>query len=187
MLLTGLLSFTHAAPAADPRVWVGAGLAGGVGVSDVPGGGGGAAVKVGVALGKDTRRSLGVVAEMRELWMSTEVRNIGNIGLVARYPASGGPYVALGFAHQHEALLADYLARPIPVTAGIDPAIHHRTGFEAGVGWDLSAPFPNSTFGHRFSPTLGLTAMVYPDPGGPPVYVYGELGIRFGVDGLMGR
>lgn len=184
MLYLLAFSLAHAAP--DPRLWIGAGLAGGAGLHATPGGGGGAGVSIGVGLGPDVRRSVGLVAKVRELWMAEAVRNIGDIGLVARYPASGGPYVALGFAHQHEALLADYLAHPVAVTAGVHEAITHRTGVEVGVGWDLAAPYAGIPFVQRFSPTFGLTALVYPDGGGAPLYVLGEVGLRFGLDGIGG-
>jgi hypothetical protein len=187
MLALVALACALAAAPADPRVWIGAGLTGGAGVGDAVGGGGGANVSAAVALGRNPARAFGLVGRLRDGWVSNDTRNFGNIGLAVRYPSGTGPYVTVGFAHNHEAPLALYVSHPVGVSAGIDPALTHRTGVEAGVGWDGAAPFPRSRFGHRFSPTVALTALVFPDPGGPPLYVLGEVGVRFGVDGLFGH
>jgi hypothetical protein len=186
-MLLMLAMVAAAASPEDPRVWVGAGLAGGVGAASVPGGGGGAAVYAGVSLAKDPRHGLGLFAKVREGVFSGDLREIGNIGGGLRYPAGVGPWVAVGFAHNHEALVSEFLQEPVQVTAGISSLLTHRTGAELGLGWDFAPPFPDSRFGHRFSVTTDVAATWFPDKGGPPVYALAEVGVRIGLDGLFTR
>ncbi|MDP2311238.1 MAG: hypothetical protein Q8P18_34780 [Pseudomonadota bacterium] len=190
-MLIALLSAALAAPAADPttyedaRVWVGAAVGGGVGADEVPSGGGGAAVEAGVRLGRERRRSLSLVAYVREAMMSTPVRNIGNLGVLVQYPSGTGPHVHLGFSHSHESQLADYLAHPIEVTTGVHSSLTHRTGFEAGAGWDFPPPFPRNRITAVLRPTAAVNVLVFPDNGGPHAYVLAEVGVRFGLDPLF--
>lgn len=170
----------------DARVWVGAALGGGVGADELPGGGGSAAVEVGVRLGREPRRSLGLVAGVREVLISEPVRNIGNIRVLVQYPTGTGPHVQVGFSHSHESLIDDYLAHPVAVTAGVHETLTHRTGFEVGAGWDFAPPFPKHRVTAGLRPTAAVNALVYPDHGGPHAYVLAEVGVRFGLDPLFG-
>lgn len=186
-MLVALVLSAVAAPFPEPRVWVGAGLGGGVGADVAPGGGGGAGVEAGVRLGKEPRRSLALVARVRESFMSGPVRNIGNIGFDVQYPSGTGPHAQIGFTHSHESLLADYLAHPVAVSAGVHETLTHRTGFGLGGGWDFGAPFPNHRILSGLRPTAAVNALFFPDDGGPHAYVIAEIGVRFGLDAVFTR
>jgi hypothetical protein len=176
-----------ATPVEDARVWVGAAVGGGLGADDTPEGGGGAALEVGVRLGREPRRALALVAYVREALMSAPVRNIGNLGVVVQYPTGTGPHVHLGFSHSHESQIEDYLAHPVAVTAGVHASLTHRTGFEVGAGWDFAPPFPKNRYTAGLRPTGALNVLVFPDHGGPHAYVLAEVGVRFGLDPLFVR
>lgn len=173
------------APIVEPRVWVGVGVHGSVGaLADAPGGGGGAGVEAGARIGKEARRSVALVARVRESVLTGPVRNIGNVEVRVQYPAGTGPHGFLGFSHNHEALAADWLADPVAVSAGVADTLRHRTGFEVGGGWDLPPPYRETAFLARFRPTVSLTAHVFPDEKGPRVYGVAEVGVRLGLDGI---
>lgn len=167
---------------AAPRVWVGAAVGGSVGVDDPIGGGGGAGVEAGVRLG-EPRRSVALAARVRESVLTERLRTSGNIEVQVQWPSGDGPFGLVGFSHNHEALVGDWLDDPVGVTAGVADTIVHRTGFEVGGGWVLPAPYTETPFLARFQPLFLVTAHVFPDAGGPHVYGTAEVGLRIGVGG----
>ncbi len=186
-MLVALVSLALAAPALvdapAPRVWVGVGLGGSLGASEVPGGGGGVGVEAGARVGKEARRSVGLVARVHESVLAGPLRNVGNIEVQVQYPAGTGPFALVGFTHNHEALADDWLADPVGVSAGVADTLAHRTGFEVGAGWMLAPPYRETTLAARFRPTFALAAHVFPDDRTPLVYGVAEVGLRFAVDG----
>jgi hypothetical protein len=180
-----MLALVALAHAAEPHIWLELGAAATGGVSESPEPGGGFAGGFGVALGKDPSRSLAFVARAREGLSGEDLRQVGNIGFTLRFPADTGPYVALGFAHNHETPLGHAMKNPMGTMFAVDPGMTHRSGLEAGVGWDFAAPFPRHRLSERVRPHVGLSAVVLPDAGGPPVYVVADAGIRFGLDRIF--
>jgi len=170
--------------AGDPRVWLGLAYFGGVGTGPDVGGGGGGRAEVGVALGRNPERSLGILAFAREGVATPEFRTLGTVNVLLRFPAGHGLFVVGGFAHHHETEFADFLADPGTTALATNPAIHHRTGFEVGAGYDLGNQWPDNGIASRIRLFASASAVVLPNSVGPPVYVMADLGFRFGVDRL---
>ncbi|MFZ5480203.1 MAG: hypothetical protein ACOZNI_25795 [Myxococcota bacterium] len=171
--------------AADPRVWLETGFTASAGVNEATEPGGGFAGGFGVALGKEPARSFAFVARAREGLSGEDLRHVGNLGFTVRYPADRGPWVAAGLAHNHETPADVALRNPVGTAFAVERGITHRTGFEVGAGWDFAPPFPEHRLSARVLPRVGVSAVVLPDAGGPPVYVVADAGIRFGLDRIF--
>lgn len=180
------IAAAHAAQ--DPRLWLDVGVEGTVGAGRAFGGGGGTHAGIGVAFAPEPARALGLVAHAREEVVSnatpagSKMGHVGGISIDLRWPCGTGPYVLGGFAHHHETAFADYVARPVPVTLAIDPAITHRTGLEAGAGWDFAPTVRDAPFWSRLRARVDATVTWLPGTGDPPVYLLVEAGVRFGLD-----
>ena len=181
-----LLAVAVVLAASEPRVWLEAGLGPAGAPAEEFGGGVSFNGAVAVVLGAHPERAVGLVARGRETTMTADLRQIGSISFLLRYPSDTGPYVHLGFAHNHESPMADFLARPGASFAAVDRAITHRTGFEVGFGYDWAPPFPKHPMTEHLRPRMDVGIVVLPDRGGPPVYVVIEGGLRFGLDRLFG-
>lgn len=117
----------------------------------------------------------------RELVAGDPARSVGGLGFDARWPAGPGPHALLGFAHHHEAPLADARAAPIANALGILESITHRTGFEVGAGWDGGPVYTETAFLSRLRPTAQVQVVVLPATGEPLVYAYGSFGIALAL------
>lgn len=166
-------------PAPVTRVWLGAGLSGAWGAVDALGGG--AEVRAGASMGRDPQRSPGLEARVREVLHGPDIRQVGGIGLVVRYPAGIGPYGGIGFAHHHDAPIALTLDHPVGVLAGTDPDLTHRTGFSLEAGWDFPTFAPGMTTLERFALYTELSAVVLPDGHAPVFYTFLSIGVRGAV------
>lgn len=170
-------------PLPIPKVWVGAGLSGAYGLPDAAGAG--PEVRAGAALGPDPQRSLGLEGRIREVLHGPELRQVGGIGLVLRYPAGIGPYGGIGFSHHHDAAFSLALDHPVAVAAGTHPGIVHRTGFELDAGWDFRTFAPGIELTERFAWYAEFSAVALPDSRTPVVYGFLSLGLRGGVGPLV--
>jgi hypothetical protein len=163
------------------RVWLDGGV-GGVGgfgnlasAEGAPGLTGG----VGVALGADPARSVGLLLEEREFVTLPNERHVSSIGVLVRWPADDGPFVLPGGAHHHELPWSDWLEEPGGAIAATLPDITHRTGFELGGGWDFAPSAPDSPVARRWRPSLQVSAVVLPDTPGALAYAMARFSIRF--------
>lgn len=92
-----------------------------------------------------------------------------NVALRARF----GEYFFArgGFAHQHETPWKDYLAAPFSHTLGSGTGIGHRSGVDAGLGWQWTLPSVSTSGVHVSVAAIGTW---FPDRVGPPVYLLAE-------------
>ncbi|TNE92575.1 MAG: hypothetical protein EP330_01120 [Deltaproteobacteria bacterium] len=113
----------------------------------------------------------------REGYMTEASRSLGSVEVQGRYYASDLFYVQGGFYHFHETpadVLAEY---PVLATIGSAPGIIHRSGLGGGIGLDYTL---DDVVDGRLGAVAELTAAVFPDAGGPTVYVIADFG--FSVD-----
>lgn len=164
------------------RLWIEPGVVGAVGPEKATSAGGGVMAGLGLSLGMHPERAVGFEAKVRELFVTEDLRNLGNISVCFRYPAGNGAHIGLGFAHNHEIGWEDYKADIGGAAAGVDENINHRTGFEVLAGYDFgpTAP-PDAEIGNRFRMSTQLSAVVLPGTSGPVVYLMLETGLRFGI------
>lgn len=187
LLLSTAFVYAESPPSptpATPRVWLhGALLGGGGGNPDAgaPSALGGVAGGISARLGPDPKRSVGVVLHVGEGLASNTTRTVGTVDADVRWPAADGPYAFVGFAHHHETAIDLAIAHPVGATLATLPGIEHRTGFELGGGWDLPTPWLGIPFAERIRPVARLAVNVLPGTPGPPVYVFGELGLAVSV------
>ena len=130
-------------PREPPRWEVFMGMQGGL-RPDTLGGGGGALLGVNRQILSWLRAelSLGLGAYTQPVDVLTMIR----VGARLEWPNLGRlhPFLAVNFAHQHEAGWEHVKMDPIPVVLGLsehDGGIHHRSGIETGIGvsYDLFA------------------------------------------------
>lgn len=145
LLAQAQVSSTQPAPVPrEPPKWeVFMGMQGGL-RPDTLGGGGGALLGVNRQIFSWLRAelSLGLGAYTQPVDVLTMIR----VGARLEWPNLGRlhPFLAVNFAHQHEAGWDHVKRDPIPVVLGLsehDGGIHHRTGIETGIGvsYDLFA------------------------------------------------
>jgi hypothetical protein len=167
--------------------WLDGGVVGDVGAAgQVAGrgaveGGFGITGGLGFGFGADLSRGVGLMLQEREFVANLDERHVSSIGILVRYPADDGPWVALGAMHNHELPWSLYLDDPLPAIAAIAPAITHRTGVEAAVGWDFAPTAPDSAVASRFRPSLQLSVATLPASEGPLFYGLFLATMRLGV------
>lgn len=167
------------------RLWLDGGLAGDLGAGGVEVEGGfGVTGGVGVALTTDPARGPGILVQAREVVNNLDQRHVSSIGVLARYPADDGPYLALGLAHHHELPWSLYVAAPLPAALATHTGITHRTGAELGVGWDFAPAAPDSAVARRFRPSVQLSGVVLPGTQGPLAYALFRATMRLGLKEL---
>ncbi len=115
-----------------------------------------------------------IEAGARESLVTNNTRLLGTIVVAGRYRLPHRLYVGAGFAHNHETPWLLAKQAPVQVTLGSAQGITHRSGLHGnfGVDWPLH---------RRLGLAAQLTADVYPDMGGPPVYMGLEVGLTLDV------
>lgn len=98
-------------------------------------------------------------------------REVTGVNVALRARVGEHLFGRAGFAHQHETPWADYVAEPISHTIGSGHGIGHRSGLDAGLGWQWTLPSVSTSGVHVSVAAIGTW---FPDPNGPPVYLMGE-------------
>ncbi len=164
------------------RLWIVPGVVGAIGPEKANSVGGGVMGGLGLSLGPHPERAVGFEAKIRELYVTEDLRNLGNVSVCFRYPAGNGAHIGLGFAHNHEIGWEDYKADIGGSIAGVSANINHRTGFEILAGYDFGPTAPaDAEIGNRFRMSAQVSAVVLPGTAGPVVYMMLETGVRFGI------
>lgn len=165
------------------RVWLDGGVLAAGGFGNVPAAEGAPGITggVGVALGADPSRSVGLLLQEREFVTNLDERHVSSIGVLVRWPADDGPFLLAGGAHHHELPWSTWLADPGGAIAAVRPDITHRTGFEVGGGWDFAPSAPESREARRWRPSLQVSAAMLLDTDGALVYAMARFSMRLGL------
>lgn len=94
-------------------------------------------------------------------------RVVGSVNVAVATDLSDHWYLRGGFVHHHETPWAEFTADPLGSLVGAGEGIEHRSGGDLGLGyvWHLPAV---STSGVHYG--IWLSAVAFPDAGGPHVY-----------------
>lgn len=114
------------------------------------------------------------VAGYREVLVSTPTRFAGTVRLMARYTPESTWFLEAGLTHAHEIPWDIALDRPVQSLIGTGPGIRHRSGVGAGLGYELPLDL-----GPRWAVQGRLSLAAFPDIHPSPVYLNGEVGLRW--------
>jgi hypothetical protein len=176
------------APLTAFHFWLDGGVVGDFGAGGAPSAGGasleggyGVTGSLGFGFGSDLSRGVGLLLQERELIANIDERHISSIGILVRWPADDGPWVALGGVHNHELPFSLYLEEPLEAVLAIHEDITHRTGVEAAVGWDFAPTAPDSPVASRWRPSVQLSLATLPGSDGPLLYGMLRATMRLGI------
>lgn len=182
MLAFSLLSAALAQPPTDRAATLVGGVAGLYGTPDT-----GAGTTTGRLLVHFPRLSFDGAAG--EGWGGGPSRHLGWIFLGARV-YSQKTYLRVGFHHHHETPQDAFVAEPFPVLFGIGEDINHRSGVQAGVGYEYQwGELIQVPFFERWHTGVDLAVSWLPLSEGPPLYIGLEInqGLHVGKKRLVAQ
>lgn len=161
MVLGMLAGFGVAYANGAERLSLSLGMAGVGGAPDSVGalGAGYLSVRLTNALYMDVGGRLGLLAG--------PFREVTGINVAGRARFGEHVFGRFGLVHQHETPWADYVASPISHTIGSGDGIGHRSGLDAGLGWQWTLPAVSTSAAHVSVAAIGSW---FPDDHGPHLY-----------------
>lgn len=121
---------------------------------------------------------------VREGMATQDLRSLGGIFVGARWAMVPGVDLRAGFAHHHEVEYALARSEPVLAVLGSLDGIRHRSGAELGLS--LRATVPDRALKDRLGGGVDLSAVVFPDEGGPRAYGFIDLSVHVAAGARRG-